>query len=287
MKLKIAELLAIGKYNQLEVLKTVDFGLYLDGGPYGEILLPQRYVPEGTEVGQELEVFLYNDSEDRLIATTERPLATVGEFAFLEAKEVGEYGAFLEWGLPKDLLVPFREQALRMQRGQSYLVYVYLDDSTDRIAASSRWKRFVEEKDEAGELQVDEEVSIFIAERTDLGYKVVINHRFQGILYHNQIFQSIAIGDQLPAYIDQVREDQRIDVRLQQVGVAGMNEAATELLAHLQLHDGYLPLTDKSPPEAIYAQLQMSKKAFKKAVGNLYKQRLIQLEKQGIRLVKA
>lgn len=277
-------MLEIGKYNQLEIVKEVDFGLYLDGGPFGEILLPLRYVPATYEIGQELEIFLYNDSEDRLIATTERPKAIVGEFAFLEVKEVGEYGAFLDWGLLKDLFVPYREQGIKMKQGDSYLIHVYLDEATDRIAASSRWKRYVE--DGSGDLEEGQAVKIFIAEPTDLGYKVIINQQYQGMLYANEVFQSVQVGDQLPAYIQQIREDQKVDVRLQKQGVEAMSDAAKELIQKLKDHQGFLPLTDKSAPELIYQEMQMSKKVFKKAVGILYKRRMIKIEKDGIHLLE-
>ena len=272
----------IGDYTSLEVLKKVDFGVYLDGGPFGEILLPLRYVPEGVEVGDEIDVFIYNDSEDRIIATTERPKAKVGEFAFLEVKAISEYGAFMDWGLMKDLFVPFREQVIKMEIGHKYLVRVYLDEKTDRIAASSRWHRFLEEKNDS--LQEGEEVEIKIATKTDLGYKVVVNDKYWGVLYANEIFEPIAIGETKKAFVKKLREDQRLDITLQKKGPDEVEEMKSDLLDKLKENDGFLPFTDKSPPELIYQEMKMSKKAFKRAVGNLYKQRLITLEKDGIRL---
>ena len=272
----------IGDYTSLEVLKKVDFGVYLDGGPFGEILLPLRYVPEGVEVGDEIDVFIYNDSEDRIIATTERPKAKVGEFAFLEVKAISEYGAFMDWGLMKDLFVPFREQVIKMEIGHKFLVRVYLDEKTDRIAASSRWHRFLEEKNDS--LQEGEEVEIKIATKTDLGYKVVVNDKYWGVLYANEIFEPIAIGETKKAFVKKLREDQRLDITLQKKGPDEVEEMKSDLLDKLKENDGFLPLTDKSPPELIYQEMKMSKKAFKRAVGNLYKQRLITLEKDGIRL---
>jgi uncharacterized protein len=273
----------IGDFSTLEILKTVDFGMYLDGGPFGEILLPSKYIPENARVGDEIKVFLYNDSEDRLIATTEKPKAKVGEFAFLEVKAVSEYGAFLDWGLLKDLFVPFREQVVEMQVGNSYLVRVYLDEKTDRIAASSRWHLFLEEKNET--LREEEEVEIKIATKTDLGYKVIVNDTYWGILYENEIFQPVSIGETKKAYVKKIREDKRIDIILHKQGVEEVVNSKDGLLAKLEANEGFLPLTDKSSPELIYQEMQMSKKAFKRAVGILYKQRLIVLEKDGIRLV--
>lgn len=257
--------------------------MYLDGGPFGEILLPLRYLPEGAKPGDELKVFLYNDSEDRLIATTEIPKARVGEFACLEVKQVTEYGAFLDWGLSKDLFVPFKEQMTKMQVGKKYLVKVYLDEKTDRIVASTRWHRFLEEKNET--LIEGQEVQIKIAVKTDLGYKVIIDDRYWGILYENEIFQPLSICETKQAFVKKIRPDGRIDVALQKPGFDETERSRNEILKKLEARNGFLPLTDKSSPERIYEEMQMSKKAFKRAVGNLYKQRLIDLEKDGIRLV--
>ena len=277
-------MIKIGDYSTLEILKELDFGMYLDGGPLGEILLPTKYIPENAKVGDEIEVFLYNDSEDRLIATTEKPKAKVGEFAFLKVKAVSEYGAFLDWGLLKDLFVPFREQVVKMQVGNYYLVRLYLDEKTDRIVASTRWHRFLEDKNET--LKDQEEVEIKIASQTDLGYKVIVNDTYWGILYENEIFQPIAIGETKKAFVKKIREDGRIDIILKKQGVEEVEHSRTDILSKLKASGGFLPLTDKSSPELIYQEMQMSKKAFKRAVGNLYKQKLIELEKDGIRLVE-
>jgi len=273
----------IGDYSTLEILKEVDFGMYLDGGPFGEILLPLKYIPENTKVGDDLEVFIYNDSEDRIIATTEKPKAKVGEFAFLEVKAVSEYGAFMDWGLLKDLFVPFREQAIKMEVGNNYLVRLYLDEKTDRIAASSRWHRFLEEKNET--LQEGEEVEIKIANKTDLGRKVIVNDTYWGVLYENEIFEPIYLGETKKAFVKKLREDGRLDIILQKYGVEEAEHSRNDLLSKLQENGGFLAITDKSSPELIYQEMEMSKKAFKRAVGNLYKQKLIVLEKDGIRLV--
>lgn len=278
-------MISIGKKNFLDVVKEVDFGIYLDGGPYGELLLPKKYVPAGTEPGDEIEVFIYSDSEDRLIATTDQPNGEAGQFAFMEVKEVSEYGAFLDWGIDgKDLLVPFREQRNPMEAGKRYLVYVYLDESTDRIVASTKLNKFLVDKNES--LERKQEVEIIVAAHSDLGYRVIINHQYWGTLYENEVFQVLNIGDHLKAFIKNIRPDQRIDVSLQQIGAEEISRSAQQVLDAIESNNGFLPLTDKSPPEKIYYSLQMSKKNFKRAVGSLYKQRLISLEKEGLRLNK-
>lgn len=277
-------MIKIGDYNELEVVKHVDFGIYLDGGAHGEILMPIRYVPEGVEDGQDLEVFIYCDSEDRLIATSEKPKAKVGDFACLEVKSITEFGAFLDWGLPKDLFVPFREQAEPFEEGESYVVYIYLDETSERIVASSRLKRFLQTESEG--FEVGQEVEILVARQTDLGYKVIVNKRYWGLLYENQIFGAISIGEYKKAYIHHIREDLLLDISLQPQGYRVLiPKTAEDLLEKIKSNNGFLPLTDKSAPGEIYAQLNMSKKAFKKAIGLLYKKRLITLEANGIRLV--
>ena len=279
-------MLEIGKYANLEVIKEVDFGLYLDGGPYGEILLPTRYIPEATKVGDDLKVFIYTDSEDRIIATTLNPLATVGEIAFLKVKEVGEYGAFLEWGLPKDLFVPFREQHRPMEMGNSYLVKILLDDKSDRVIGSSRLQKFL--KHTAEDLEEGQLVNIMLASKTDLGYKVVVNGEYWGMLYANEVFSKLSQGQRTKAYVKKVREDGKLDLSLQPQGYKKqIPDAAQQVLQKIKDHDGFLTITDKSPPEEIYKTFKMSKKAFKKAVGLLYKQRMIRIEDKGLRLVEA
>lgn len=279
-------MIEIGKYNSLEVLKALDFGIYLDGGPYGEILLPIKYVPEGVEPGDDLEVFLYSDSEDRLITTTDKPKAIVGEIAMMETKEVSEYGAFLDWGIEgKDLMVPFREQRERMEPGRHYLVYVYLDEVTDRIVGSNKLNKFLEAK--TTDLAYKQEVDIIVAAHTDLGYRVIVNNAYWAALYKNEVFEKLQVGDRRKAFVKKIREDQRIDISLQQPGAGEIDRSAAQVLEAIQANNGFLPLTDKSSPELIYDRLKMSKKNFKRAVGNLYKQRIILLEKGGLRLKEA
>ncbi len=272
-----------GKYNTLKVLKFVDFGVYLDGVEMGEILLPARYVPEECEIGQDLEVFIYLDSEDRIIATTEKPYAQVGEFALLRVSAVNNIGAFLDWGLMKDLLVPFREQKTNMVEGRSYLVYVYVDPDSKRIVASAKLEKFLDNI--IPEYQIGEEVSLIIESESDLGYNAIINHLHRGILYHDELPAPLRKGQQLKAYIKKVREDQKIDLSLYRPGYGQVDAISQNMLNRLKEAGGFLPLTDKSDAALIFDYFAISKKVFKKAIGALYKQRLIILETNGIRMI--
>jgi predicted RNA-binding protein (virulence factor B family) len=271
-----------GRYNTLKVVKYVDFGVYLDGEELGEILLPARYVPEVCEVGQDLLVFLYLDSEDRIIATTEKPYAQVGEFAYLKAVAVNSVGAFLDWGLMKDLLVPFREQKMNMVAGKSYMVYVYLDPDSKRIAASAKLEKFVDNV--IPDYQAGDEVSLIVESESELGYNAIINHLHRGILYHDELPGPLKKGDQFRAYIKKVREDNKIDLSLYQSGYGQVDSVSMNIMDVLKKAGGFLPLTDKSDAALIFDYFSISKKVFKKAIGSLYKQRLISLEERGIRI---
>jgi uncharacterized protein len=273
----------IGKINHLEVVKEVDFGIYLDGGDLGEILMPKRYVPEGTMPGDNLDAFIYLDSEDRLVATTEKPLAMVEEFALLEVVSVTPVGAFLNWGLPKDLFVPFREQRQPMEEGKKYLVYVYVDTNTKRIAASSKIEQYLDNI--PVDYDPDEEVDLIIVNETDLGYNAIIDNSHFGILYKNEVFQPLNPGDKVQGYIKKIRTDGKIDLRLDKVGYEKISSFVDRIIAELQKNNGFLPLTDKSSPEEIYKTFKISKKNFKAAIGALYKKRFIALEENGIRLL--
>jgi uncharacterized protein len=273
----------LGKVNPLKVVKIVDFGVYLDGGSDGEILLPKRYVPEVCEIGDTVPVFIYNDSEDRLIATTEKPYAMVGEFAALEVVEVNEVGAFLDWGLMKNLMVPFREQKIKMEEGRRYPVFVFVDFDSKRITASAKIEKFVDES--KPELEVGQEVDLLIYKKTDMGWKAVINQQYTGVLYDNEIFKEIHTGETLKGFVKQIRPDDKIDLMLQKAGFEKIDDFALKLHSLLKEADGYLPFTDKSPSQDIYEAFGISKKTFKKAVGDLYKKRQILLEPDGIRLV--
>ena len=272
----------LGKFNTLRVVKEVDFGMYLDGGMEGEILLPKRYVPKDCKPGDELRVFIYLDQEERLIATTQTPLAQVGEFACLEVAWVNQYGAFLNWGLMKDLFVPFREQKARMEVGRKYIVHVHLDEESYRIAASAKVEHYLSQEKPAYE--PGQEVDALIWQKTDLGYKVIIDNRYAGLLYESEIFQQLYMGMKVKAYIKQVREDGKIDLTLQKLRQAKVEDFSSTLLEYIRRNGGRTHLNDKSPADEIYALFGVSKKTFKKAVGDLYKKRLVTLQEDGIRL---
>jgi predicted RNA-binding protein (virulence factor B family) len=277
--------LEIGKINTLTVVKTLDFGAYLDGGNGIEILLPVRYVPESCEVGDEIDVFIYHDNETRLIATTIRPLAIVGEFQLMYVKEVSQVGAFLEWGIMKDLLVPFREQKMQMQKGRSYIVYVYLDSVTNRIVASARIDKFLDNVPPLYER--NQEVDLMVGDETEIGYKVIINNLHWGLLYRNEVFRSLAKGEKLKGYIKDVREDDKIDVSMQKLGYDKIDHIAQKILDTLNHNGGYLHVHDKSDADEIQALFDERKKTFKQAIGTLYKQKLIALENDGIRRIES
>ncbi len=272
----------LGKYNQLEVVKEVDFGVYLNGDEDGEILLPKRYVPEGTKPGDVLNVFIYLDMEERLVATTLQPYVQVGEFACLEVAWVNQFGAFLNWGLMKDLFVPFREQKMKMQKGKRYVVYVHLDEESYRIVASAKVEHFL--STEKPDYQLGQEVEVLVWQRTELGYKVIVENKFSGMLYHNEIFQPLEVGMRLTAFIKQVRPDGKIDLVLQKAGARKVDDFSEVLWQYIKDNDGFTPLNDKTDAEVIYHTFGVSKKTFKKAVGDLYKKRRIVLEEDGIHL---
>ena len=275
-------MLALGKINRLTVKKQVKFGFYLDGLSWGEILLPNNVAPKDLQIGQTLEVFLYLDSEDQLIATTERPKIKVGEVAMLQVVATTKVGAFVNWGLKKDLLVPYSEQKLPLKEGQSYLLYCYVDNS-NRIVASSKLDRHLHKT--PAPYQAGDKVDIIISEQTDIGYKAVVNHQHWGVLYKNEVFKPLRRGDKLSAYIVKVRDDGKIDLRLNAATYKQALELTAQILAKLEQNGGKLALTDKSSPEQIYANFGVSKKAFKQAIGTLYKDKKIVIAEHGIILV--
>lgn len=274
-------MLHIGEWNKLKVVKDVDFGLYLDDTEDGEILLPNRYVPEDATVGDELEVFIYSDSEDRLIATTEGPIATVGQFALLKVKSVERVGAFLDWGLLKDLLLPYREQSRELHVGDSVLVYIYLDN-TERICASMRIERHIEKS--PGDYQPGQKVELMIAGKTELGYKAIIDGRHFGVIFANEVFQPLRQGQIVEGFIKQVRPDGKIDLSLQKTGHTAGDDIAPKIIDMLKQKGGFLAITDKTAPETIYRLFGASKKKFKIALGGLYKNRKIVIGDDGIRI---
>jgi hypothetical protein len=274
----------LGKLNTLTVLKKLDFGLYLDGGDGEEILLPRRYVPEGCAVGDTLEVFVYLDSEDMLIATTETPKAQVGECVYLKVVEVNRIGAFLDWGLPKDLLVPFGEQQKPMQVGQSYVVFLYIDPASQRIAASSKLDKFLAET--SPYYKEKQAVELLIFGRTDLGYKAVVDGATIGLIFNSDVFKPIRIGQTLKGYIKHIRDDKKLDLCLQLVTREALDELSEKILAFIKAEGGRTTLTEKSPADMIAKQFGVSKSSYKKALGKLYKKRLILIEKTHLELVK-
>ena len=273
----------LGKYNQLEVVKEVDFGIYLNGGDDGEILLPSRYVPEGCKPGDMLNVFIYLDNEERLIATTLQPKVQVDEFACLEVAWVNEYGAFLDWGLMKDLFVPFREQKMKMQKGHRYVVHAHVDEDSYRIMASAKVEKYLSK--EMPSYQSGEEVEVMVWQKTDLGYKVIVENKYGGLVYQKEVFKPLELGMKMQAFVRQVREDGKIDLTLQKDGLQKVGDFAEVLLEFIKEQGGYTSLNDKSAAEDIYETFGVSKKTFKKAVGDLYKKRLVLLIENGIRLV--
>lgn len=275
-------MIEIGRLNRLEILKELDFGIYLDGEDLGEILMPRRYVPKGIEIGDFINAFIYLDSEDRLLATTETPLAMVGEFAYLQVISVESIGVFMDWGLPKDLLVPFREQKVKMEKGKSYVVYLYLDEKTNRIAATSKIEKYID--DDTSEYVEEQEVDLLVYKETPLGFMAIINGTHEGMIYKNEVFKNFGKGSRTKGFIKKVREDGKLDLSIRKAGYDKVQDFSQILLEKMQQEGGFISVTDKSPSEMIYQVFGVSKKTFKKAVGALYKQRLIRLEKNGLKL---
>ncbi len=274
----------IGRYNKLRIVKFVDYGLYLDDGNNGEILLPKHYMPDDAEVGSILNVFIYADSDDTLIATTQTPLACVGEAAYLRVAAVNKVGAFLDWGLAKDILVPFGEQHRKMEVGRSYIVYLYQDKYAERIVASSKINKFI--TDETSGYKQKQQVDLLIAGKTDLGYKAIINNKHFGMLYESDVFQKLHFGQKTKGFIKNIRPDNKVDLTLQLNTNQSRTSLADKILDYLKSHNGISTLTDKSKPEDIYKQYAVSKSNYKKALGGLYKKRLISIDKGRIRLIQ-
>ena len=273
---------AIGKFNKLQVSRQVAFGVYLDAGTLGEVLLPRAEVPADCKVGDVLEVFLYTDSEDRPIATTRRPRAQVGQTVSLRVAQVNHAGAFLDWGLPKDLLVPFNEQRVPMREGQNYVVHVFFDKPSGRIAASSRLDAFLNE-DVSG-FKPMQPVNLLISSRTDMGFKAVIDQTHLGLIFKSEVLQPLRIGQKLKGFVRRVREDGRIDLSLQLQGQAARDDLGERIIAHLQANGGRSELCDRSSPEDIHVVYKVSKGNYKKAIGGLLKKGLIAVEDDHIRL---
>ncbi|MDT0644282.1 S1-like domain-containing RNA-binding protein [Zunongwangia sp. F363] len=275
-------MLRIGEYHVLTIDRETEPGLFLRNEEGDEVLLPNKYIPEEYELEDEIKVFVYLDHEERPVATTLNPLIKLDEFALLKCVEVTDFGAFLDWGLEKHLFVPFKEQVYPMKIGNRYLVFCYLDLETERLVASSKVHAFLDNS----ELTVEpfEEVDLIISNKTDLGYNVIVNELHLGLIYNDDIFQKLNIGDRMKGFIKKTRPDGKIDVTLQRPGYRSIEPNAETILAELKRNNGYLRLTDKSSPVEIQRVLEMSKKSFKKAAGTLYKQRLIDIREDGIHL---
>lgn len=272
----------IGRYNTLRVIKEVDFGVYLDGESNGEILMPQRYVPDNCQIGDYVNVFIYLDSEDRPVATTEKPYAQVGEFAMLRVKSVNKIGTFLDWGIMKDLLVPFREQKVTMTEERSYLVYIYVDEQSQRIVASAKLNKFLNKS--VPEYVTGQEVDLIIESETDLGYKAIVNNLHWGILYENEVFEQLSKGLKIKGYIKKIRTDNKIDLSMHPLGYEKIDPISQMILDDLKKEGGFIAVSDKSEAEQVYRIFGISKKSFKQAAGALYKRRLITIGTDGIRL---
>ena len=275
-------MIALGEYNSLEILRDTSVGLFLGDGQ-DEILLPNKYVPETYEIGESLTVFCYLDHAERPVATNLEPNILVNEFQLLKVVEVNEFGAFMDWGLEKHLLAPFREQRNKMVEGQWYIVFCYLDKKSNRLVASNKIERFLS-NDELT-VQEGDEIELVVMRQTDLGWEVIINHRHKGLVYHNEVFKRISVGDTTKGVIKRIRDDHKIDVSLQPLGTKVLEPAANKILGTLKANGGFLGLHDRSTPEEIKEELQMSKKTFKKGIGTLYKARKIEIKEDGIHLI--
>ena len=273
----------IGTFNKLQVVKQVDFGVYVDGGELDTILLPKRYVPEGCEIGDWVDVFLYFDSDDLLIATTETPKVQVGDCAMLTVVDINHAGAFMDWGLPKDLLVPYNEQQKPMEVGYSYVVHVFHDQNSDRIAASTKLSHHLDE--ETGWLKPRQAVNLLIAGRTELGYKAVIDNKYLGLIFRADAFRPLKIGERLPGFVKSIRKDGKIDLLISQATLQGDHDLAEQIIRHLTEVGGESSLTDKSNPDDIYRTYKVSKKKYKQALGSLYKSKRISLSAEKIQLI--
>lgn len=277
-------MLQIGTYHTLEILRLTPPGLFLgDGEKDNEVLLPNKYIPEQYEIGDSIRVFVYQDFDERVVATTLTPRIELNGFALLEVVDNSKIGAFMDWGLEKDLLVPFSEQNGRMRIGGQYLIYMYYDEVSGRLVGTQKYKKFL--SNEHVDLKDGDEVDIIIADNSPLGVNVIVNGKHRGLIYHDDIFKNIETGERHKAYVRKVREDNKLDITLQPIGYAAIEPNADKILALLKLNNGKMAVSDASSPELIYEQFGMSKKTFKKSLGMLYKQKLINIGDGGIELV--
>ncbi|WP_428772527.1 CvfB family protein [Vibrio sp.] len=276
-------MIKVGQINRLEVVQRTDFGVFLDADDYGTTLLVNKFVPEGCEVGQKIDVLLYFDSDNQLAATTEQPIAQVGEWGLMKVVGANSTGAFVDWGIKgKDLLVPFSEQRGRLREGQNVLVYVYTDKASGRIVGTTKFNKLLDKT--PANYTTNQQVDLLIAERSELGYKAIINGAHWGMIFPSDVFGKLFIGKKLKGYIKNIREDGKIDLSLQKIGTAKMDDLSSKILEMLEKKGGFLPLNDKSSPEAIFSAFRTSKGTFKKTIGGLYKQGKIRIESDGIYL---
>ncbi len=277
-------MIEIGQYSTLEILRDTDPGLFLGDEEGNDVLLPNKYVPENFEIGDKLEVFVYLDYEERSVATTLKPHILPDEFALLRCNYTNEFGAFLDWNLEKDLFCPFKEQAFKMRKGDWYLVFCYIDEETDRLVASSKTNSFLSNKDLT--VKQFDEVDLIVSHPSDIGMNMIVNELHLGLIYKDDIYKEISVGDRLKGIVKKVRHDNKLDISLSQIGYRNIEPNAEIVLKQLEDNSGFLPLNDKSNPEDIKELLQMSKKAFKKSIGSLYKQRIIVIKDDGIHIIK-
>jgi predicted RNA-binding protein (virulence factor B family) len=276
-------MLELGRRARLRILKSSDYGLFLDGENFGEVLLPKRYVTSEMTVGEDVDVMVFLDGEERVVATTEVPFAELNEFAFLKVNSVEKVGAFMDWGVSKDLFIPFAEQRVKMEAGRKYIVYIYLDPLTERLLGSSKLEKFFDKN--LQQLQEGQEVDLIIWHATPLGYKAIINRRYEGLVYKSEVFRSLKTGDAIKGYIKTIRPDGKIDLSLDAKGYHKVDKYSQIILDLLKKAGGQLPYNDKTDPEVIYSIFRFSKKVFKMSLGKLYKEKLIEISDKGIRLI--
>ncbi|MCK5134153.1 MAG: GntR family transcriptional regulator [Bacteroidales bacterium] len=277
-------MIEIGRYNELRILRQASVGLYLGDESGEDVLLPNKYCSENMKIEDKIEVFVYRDFAERKVATNLIPKILINEFALLQVTAVSDVGAFMDWGLEKDLMVPFREQRQKMEEGRWYIVYLDLDKKTDRLYASNKIEKFLQ--NDVVSLKEGEEVELLVLHKTDLGYSAIVNSVHKGLIFENEIFKELNIGDKLNGYVKKIREDNKIDISIQPIGYKNFNDANSELIYNTLLeNEGFLAITDSSTPDEIYAQFGISKKAFKKSIGALYKQRKITIQPEGIKLI--
>ncbi|MEZ5002697.1 MAG: S1-like domain-containing RNA-binding protein [Chitinophagales bacterium] len=272
----------IGEYNTLKAIRTAEQGMYLGHNEDETVLLPNRYIPKNLEIGDEIKVFVYGDNYNRPIATTLQPLITLNQFAVLKVKSVEKFGAFMDWGIAKDLLVPFNNQYKKLEVGKSYMIHLYLDEVSERLVGSAKIPSFL--MTEIITVKVGDEVDLMVYEKSELGVNVIVNNIHRGLVFWDELFQEVKIGDTMKGYVSKIRPDNKIDISLNKFGYQKVEPNAEKILAYIKQHNGEIPFTDKSDPDEIYKTFKMSKKVFKKALGALYKQRLITIEKNRVKL---